>query len=203
MAADGLAAPTAQALDFGMPLVPEPVDELRRPITRGEYERMVEAGVFGSDRVELLYGVIVRMPPHGPPHDATLDRLADALARLVPPHTKLRVQMAFAAGDGSEPEPDLAVVERRDYDAGHPTSASLIAEVAVSSLAVDRGAKARLYAESGVPEYWVIDVPGRLVEVHRDPQGGRYTRVTPYRVGDTITVGSLPGVKIDVATFVR
>jgi Uma2 family endonuclease len=143
------------------------------------------------------------MPAHGLPDDATLDRLADALGRIVPADTKLRVQMAFAASDGSEPEPDLAVVERRDYDDAHPSAAFLIAEVAVTSLSVDRGAKARLYAESGVPEYWVIDVPGRVVEVHRDPQDGRYTRVTPHRRGDSIDVGSLASVTIAVDAFLR
>lgn len=183
--------------------VPEPIEQLRRPITRAEYEKMVEAGVFGEDRVELLYGVIVRMTPHSPPHDATLDRLADALGRLVPAATKVRVQMAWAASDGSEPEPDLAVVERKDYDDAHPSAAFLVAEVAVASLAMDRGAKARLYAESGVPEYWVVDVVGRVVEVHLDPLDGRYERITPYRKGDTIPLTALPGVTIAVDTFLR
>jgi Uma2 family endonuclease len=182
--------------------VPDDVEQLRRPITRREYELMVEAGAFGDDRVELLYGVIVRMPPHGPPHDATLDRLADALAHRLPPETKLRVQMAFAASDGSEPEPDLAVVERRDYDVAHPAHAFLLVEVASSSLAIDRGAKARLYAESGVAEYWVVDVAGRRVEVRREPVDGRYGNVTTHARGESIRIEAL-GVELDVSEFVR
>ncbi|MDQ3036036.1 MAG: Uma2 family endonuclease [Myxococcota bacterium] len=182
---------------------PEPIEELRRAILRNEYERMVEAGVFDGGRVELLYGVIVRMTPHGPPHDATLDRLTELLVRSAPPHTKVRIQSAFAASGDSEPEPDLAVVPRRDYDDAHPSEAFLVVEVAVSSLSVDRGAKARLYAESGVGEYWVVDVAGRLVEVHTEPTNGRYARITPHRRGDTITIASLEGLVIAVDDFVR
>jgi Uma2 family endonuclease len=190
-------------LGSGVQSMPEPIAELLRPITRAEYERMVEAGVFGDDRVELLYGAIVRMTPHGPPHDATLDRLAEVLVKSVPAELKVRVQSSFAASDGSEPEPDVAVVPRRDYDDAHPSEASLIVEVAVSSLAIDRGAKARLYAESNVPEYWVVDVGGKTVEVHTEPRAGRYERVTPYRVGGSITLAAVPAVVVAVAAFVR
>lgn len=111
--------------------------------------------------------------------------------------------MAFAASDGSEPEPDLALVERRDYDDAHPSRAYLVAEVALSSLSVDRGAKARLYAESGVPEYWVIDVEGRGVEIHRDPEGGRYARVTRHGPGEPLVVEGLEGLGVPVDAFLR
>jgi Uma2 family endonuclease len=76
-------------------------------------------------------------------------------------------------------------------------------EVAVSSLAVDRGAKAHLHAQSGVPEYWVVDVEGRVVEVHTEPRAGRYDRFTPFRPGEEITVGTLEGVRVPVASFLR
>lgn len=186
-----------------MLLVPETLAEHVRPIRRVEYDRMVEAGVFGQDRVELLFGMIVRMTPHGPPHDATLDRLAEILFAAVPPATKVRVQSSFAATDGSEPEPDLVVVPRRDYDDAHPSEALLVVEVAVSSLAIDRGAKARLYAECGIPEYWVVDVVGKVVEVHTEPEGSSYRTITQRRKGDTIELVALPDLLVVVDTFLR
>ncbi len=183
--------------------VPEPLAEHVRPFRRAEYERMVEAGVFGEDRVELLFGAIVRMTPHGPPHDATLTRLAALLGRSLPDGAELRVQCSFAAGSGSEPEPDLAVVPQGDYDDAHPSEAFLIVEVAMSSLAIDRGAKARLYAECGVPEYWVVDVAGKVVEVHTDPSEGHYRTVTTRRRGEALEPIAVPGVRVEVDGFVR
>jgi Uma2 family endonuclease len=180
--------------------VPETIEEMRRPITRVEYERMVEAGLFEGERVELLYGVIVRMTPHGPPHDATLERLSRALARLLPDDVSVRVQMAFAASDGSQPEPDLAIVPRRDYDDGHPRKALLVIEVAVSSISVDLGAKAALYAESGVPEHWVFDVESRQVVVHREPRRGRWGSVS--RVGPD-GVLSIAGISVLPSEVIR
>ena len=183
--------------------MPEPVANLLRPIARSEYERIVGAGVFGDDRVELLYGAIIRMPPHGPPHDATIDRLGEILIKAAPQTAKVRVQSAFAAGELSEPEPDIAMVPRRDYDHEHPNTAFLIVEVAATSLALDRGAKADLCASCEAPEYWVVDVVGRVVEVHTEPFDGRYARVTPYRRGEEISIGAFPDLRIAVDAFLR
>ncbi len=183
--------------------MPEPLAEHVRPIRRAEYERMVETGVFGDDRIVLLYGMIVRMTPHGPPHDATLSRLARLLERAIPPSAEVRIQCSFAASDGSEPEPDVAVVPHRDYDEAHPSQAFLIVEVAHSSLAIDRGAKARLYAECGVPEYWVVDVVGRCVEVHAEPLDGAYCSIVKRDRGEAIELIALAGVRVEIDRFVR
>ena len=69
----------------------------------------------------------------------------------------VRVRQPFAALELSEPEPDLALVARADYGSAHPERAYLIVEVAESSLARDRGVKLRIYADCGVPEYWIVD----------------------------------------------
>lgn len=173
--------------------------ELARPIQRVEYEKMVELGLFADERVELLYGVIVRMPPKGPPHDSAIDRLNERLVVALAGRATVRVQNAFAASDGSEPEPDLAAVPRDDYRASHPSRASLIVEVADSSLETDRTTKARLYAESGVEEYWVVNVRDGIIEVHEDIVRGAYARITPYRPGAVIRLRAFPDVEIAVS----
>ena len=96
----------------------------------------------------------------------------------------------------SQPEPDIAVVPRGDYRRAHPNEALLIVEVADSSLATDRGTKARLCAECGVPEYWVVNVRDGIVEVHTEIVERVYTRVEPYRAGGTIRLLRFPDVEI-------
>ena len=108
----------------------------------------------------------------------------------------VRIQSALAASDGSQPEPDVAVVPRGDYRTAHPTEALLVIEVADSSLATDRGTKARLYAECNIPEYWVVNVRDAIIEVHTEIVGGAYTRVEPFRAGASIRLVRLPEVEI-------
>src|SRR5262245_15212608 len=76
----------------------------------------------------------------------------------------------LALGEHSEPEPDVAVVAGapEDYLAAHPATAALVVEVADSSLRLDRRFKAAAYARAGLPEYWIVNLPDRVLEVHRD-----------------------------------
>lgn len=164
---------------------------------------MVEGGLFVDERVELLYGAIVRMTPIGAPHDAALQRLNRRLVLAIRERAWVRIQSSFAASDGSEPEPDVAVVPPGDYDDAHPTEAWLIVEVADTSLELDRTVKARLYAECGVPEYWVVHLVDGLVEVHTEPVRGAYARVTPYRKGSAIGRQRMPDIEVAVDEVLR
>ena len=177
--------------------------ETPRPIARSEYDRMVEMGFFEGERVELLYGVIVRMSPHGPEHDGALNRLAEILTHALVGRARVRVQSGFAASDGSEPEPDIAVVPLADYDAEHPREAWLIVEVAKSSLAKDLGPKARLYAESGVDEYWVVDLVARRIVVYTGPENGRYLMRRDLARGEVVELRRFAEVSVAVADVLR
>jgi len=167
-----------------------------RLIRRDEYERMVEIGLFGGERLELLYGVIVRMSPKGAPHESAIERLNEMLVRGLAGRAVVRIQSSFAASDGSEPEPDVAVVPRGNYRREHPASAHWLVEVADSSLSTDRVVKAALYAECGVSEYWVVNVRDGLVEVYTEIVAGAYTRIVPYRSGETIRPLAFPDLEI-------
>jgi Uma2 family endonuclease len=175
-----------------------PLENARR-IRRTEYEKMVALGLFEDEHVELLYGILVEMSPKGPPHDSAIERLTELLVGKLAGRASVRIQSAFAASDGSESEPDVAVVPRGNHRGGHPTQAFLIIEVADSSLAIDRGVKARLYAECGVPEYWVVNVRDGIVEVHTEIVRGAYTRVQPYRPGAQIPSTGFPDIEIAVS----
>src|SRR6186713_1777444 len=138
----------------------------RRPITRAEYQAMGESGLFQDERVELIEGVIVRMAPRGEPHDDTIERLNELLLPPLVGRARVRIQLAFAASEYSEPEPDVAIVPRDEpRGVDPPGRATLLIEVAASSLRFDRGTKASVYARACVPEYWVVNVSERTVEV--------------------------------------
>lgn len=115
--------------------------------------------------------------------------------------------MPFALDPMSEPAPDLAVVAGAplDYFEGHPRLTVLIVEVADTTVWFDRRRKGSLYARADVPEYWIVDVNRRALQVNRDPAdepGARYCRayrtVTGLRAGDAVVPLGAPGTEIEV-----
>lgn len=173
-----------------------------RPLRRVEYDKLVELGVFEDERIELLDGVLVPMSPIGTRHSGAIDALALLLIRALGDRARIRVQNPFAASDISEPEPDLLVAPLRDYRTDHPTEAHLVIEVAESSLAKDRGKKLRIYAQRGVPDYWIVDVVDGRVEVYRDPQGGGYRSSRVFERGESIALHAFPDLSLAVTDIV-
>lgn len=169
-----------------------------RRITRAEYDRMGELEFFRGERIELVHGGLVRMAPIGPPHASIVDRLNELLLPRLLGRATVRIQQPFVASDDSEPEPDVAVVPKGHYAKGHPDRALLVIEVAESALDYDRETKGPLYAASNVPEYWVVDVTGRAVEVCREPEGGRYTDVRLALPGANVAAVAFPDVVLAV-----
>jgi Uma2 family endonuclease len=180
--------------------------------TRLEYDRLIEKGVFGTeDRIELLGGALVVREPQGSPHAMGIRMAEEALRRVFAAGWDVRGQLPVALDDDSEPEPDISVVPGsfRDYRHGHPPRAVLIVEVAESSLSLDRALKGSLYARARVPEYWIVNLVDRALEVHRDPvadaaarYGWRYTTVATLRVGETVTSLSAPDSPISVGELI-
>jgi Uma2 family endonuclease len=123
--------------------------------------------------------------------------------KQLPESLNCRIQLPFVAGDHSEPEPDIAIVRRRDddYQSVHPTpdDVVLLVEVAQSSLRFDLGAKLRLYALCRIAEYWVVDVENKAVLVHRDPAGADYRILQRFAAGDVIAPAAAPDSKLDLA----
>jgi Uma2 family endonuclease len=172
-----------------------------RPLRRIEYEALVERGMFEQSRVELLCGALVEMTPQGPLHADVVSRLSEHLIRALPKTVRTRIQSPLALADDSEPEPDIAVVPAGDYDRAHPTQALLVVEVAESSLQKDRGVKAALYATAGIPEFWLVNLAEKLVEVHRTPRAGRYDVIVTVGREDALRPSALLNVEIAVSTI--
>lgn len=141
--------------------------------TRDDYYKMAEAGIFApGERVELIEGEIVAMTPQKSPHAAAGSLVEEALRVAFGPGFHVRSQRPLDLGPESEPEPDAAVVRGRprDYVSAHPVTAVLVVEISDTTLAYDRGRKAALYAKAGIPEYWIVNLVDRILEVHRDPR---------------------------------
>jgi Uma2 family endonuclease len=165
------------------------VECVRRLFTADEYMRMAEVGILGADeRIELIRGEILTMLPIGPRHCTAVDRFTYHLVTALGARAWVRVQSTVRLFSDTMPEPDLAILRRRDYSQAHPTPADilLVIEIAETSLAYDRGKKAALYADAGIPEYWVADTEGEALEVNREPDGQRYRQ--SMRLTGTATV---------------
>jgi len=149
---------------------------------------MGEAGIFTEDdRVELLAGQIVDMTPIGSRHAGCVTLLTHLFAPHVGEAFQLRIQHPVQLDDYSEPQPDVAVVKPRAnfYRDAHPRPSDvlLLIEVADTSIEIDRTEKIPLYARSGVPEVWIVDLNAGQVDVYRDPASGGY------RVHETVARG--------------
>ena len=177
-------------------------------MTRARYDRLVDAGIFGpDDRVELLDGLLVAPERQGGPHAAAVCLVRAALEKVFDSAHHIREEKPIALDARSEPEPDLAVVPGglRDYVTAHPSRPVLVVEVADSSLALDRLRKGGLYARAGIVEYWIVNLPGEVLEVYRDPVtrssragGSRYRSVRLLRRGATVTPLAAPRARIRV-----
>jgi Uma2 family endonuclease len=141
--------------------------------TRDEYYRMAEAGLFQNKRVELLEGEIITMSPHNTLHASTVYQVAHSLEQVIGNTTCVRCQLPIVLNSRNEPEPDIAVCipVPGSYKHKHPTpdQVLLVIEVAESSLMYDRTRKARAYAAARIPEYWIVNLVDRQVEVLTDP----------------------------------
>jgi Uma2 family endonuclease len=173
-----------------------------RPLRREEYDQLVELGRFQGEKIELLYGELVHMSPIGARHTSAVQELGALLIRALEGRATVRIQSPFAALDTSEPEPDVAVVPLGRYAEAHAAEAYLIIEVAESSLAFDRIVKQRLYAESRVPEYWVVNVAEKCIEVYREPKAEAYARLERIGHGGSIAPERFPDVVIRVADVI-
>jgi Uma2 family endonuclease len=144
-----------------------------------DYHRMIAAGILDDRAVELLEGQIYAMVPEGPEHTYSEQTLADRFRQLLRDRACIREDKPITLLDtDSEPEPDLAIARGTplDYVRRHPnaTDLLLIVEIANTTLRTDLTRKRDLYARAGIPEYWVVDLQNRRLEVFRHPDGTTY-----------------------------
>ena len=175
-----------------------------RRFSRDEYNEMARRGILRpEERVELICGEILAMTPQGTPHAAFIDFLDTQLQRAFGEQVAVRTQLPLAISDTSEPEPDLAVVPGQplDYVHAHPTTALLIVEVAETSLSFDRTTKAKLYGEHLIPEYWIVNIGDRQLEVFRNPSISGYETHEVLRADESVTPLHAPNFSLPLTTL--
>ncbi|AFY70105.1 protein of unknown function DUF820 [Thalassoporum mexicanum PCC 7367] len=169
-----------------------------------DYHRMIEAGIIGDRRIELINGLLVEMSPEGVEHTYFEENLAKQLEKALAGKAYVRENKPITLAD-SEPEPDIAVVKlpRSQYLQHHPFAEHilLVVEVAKSSLPYDRTIKKELYAQANIPEYWLVDLQNRRVMVWRSPQGKTYQTELECNLADLLSMAAFPKLSITVASI--
>lgn len=165
-----------------------------------EYHRLAESGFFAPDaRVELLDGWIVDMTPIGTSHRFTVQQIYRIILNQLPAGWDAFMQQPITLST-SEPESDVSVIRgsNADYKQRHPGPADvgLIIEVADSSVTIDQE-KIRIYAEAGIPRYWIIDLVKRAVECHSLPVPRRGKQAATYDQREFIDAGGSLALILD------
>jgi Uncharacterized protein conserved in cyanobacteria len=150
-----------------------------KTFTVAEYYKLAEVGILkDTDKVELINGEIITMNPINSPHGGMVNRLAQKLIIGLNNQATVTIQNPVRLNDLSEPEPDLAIAKYREdnYYKSHPTPEDIlvIIEVSDSTLEKDRTIKIPLYATAKIPEYWIVNLVDKQIEIYRQPKKGEY-----------------------------
>jgi Uma2 family endonuclease len=176
---------------------------VKKLFTVDEYHRMGDAGILPEDkRFELIRGEIIEMPQALPPHSGRVNRLTSLFTSRLGSSIVLSVQNPSSIDDMSEPVPDVTLLKPRAdfYTESHPgpSDVLLMIEVSNTSVRFDTKVKAPLYAEAGIREYWILNIPKNVLEVRSEPVNGVYTRHEILKHGQTVSPRAFPEVTFKV-----
>jgi Uma2 family endonuclease len=182
--------------------------ESRPPLTVEEFETLaLEAGWDEDTRIELLDGEVIPMNPVNDPHIGCVNRLTRLFARRYGEDVALlSIQNPLRVGEHDLPQPDVALLKPRGdfYATGKATPADVLVLVEISdtTLRTDLGRKARIFADAGIREYWVIDLNNHVLYVHRAPGAGRYQTRHVLGSEDSISAEFASDIKFSVGDLI-
>ncbi|MEQ9357968.1 Uma2 family endonuclease [Coleofasciculus chthonoplastes] len=169
--------------------------------TVADYHQMIESGILAGRQVELLDGQIIDMSPELPIHRVTYRRGVKYLEALLWTQAVVFATAPVTLPSDGEPQPDIciAIPPESRYDQRHPQPQDIywLIEVSNSTLSYDLNDKAQMYARDQIRDYWVIDIIGSQLWVHREPSQGKYQSVVQYSTGIIIPL-ALPEVEVEV-----
>jgi Uma2 family endonuclease len=170
----------------------------RKRWNRAECERLEAAGI-DLQHVELIEGELIDKISKNRPHVKAAALLTAWLIQVfggLRVNAEAPIDVVPEDNPTNQPIPDLIVLSREYSDSAdylsttpQPQDLDLVIEIADTSLAFDLTVKAALYARAGITEYWLLDVPGRRLIVHRDPENGQYGSVTAYNEQERHALG--------------
>lgn len=172
--------------------------------TAEEFDQMVELGAFGKRKVALVNGEIVDMSAQGEPHVISYSLTSAWAVKTFGDGWAVRLSSPLRTNRFSQPEPDVVVLRgniRDHIDGTRPNTAELVIEISESTLRDDRTVMRKLYAKANVPEYWIVNLNDRQLEVFRTPnrRTGKYADYTIYRPGEVVSPLAAPDVRLDPA----
>ena len=174
--------------------------------TIDEYERMIACGAFAgpnAKRLELIRGELRMMSPQGAAHCELVSQLNSWSHDVVDrEQIKIRIQSSVEIPQlDSQPEPDIVWADAKSYAQRRPQPREilLLVEVADSSLAFDLGEKCQLYCNARIRDYWVVDIPGRILHVFRDPRPNGYQTRDRFSAYDEVAPLQWDRAKLSVA----
>ena len=203
-----LEAPTSATTTPKAPtsvLIPVPEQAARNPRklwTRDEYRRMFEEGVLEDGKYELVLGEVWVKMGQGRRHTLVVMRILEALVAIFG-FGRIQSQSSLGIGENGNPEPDAALLTRNleQYleEDPQPADMLLVVEASDSTLQPDLTDKARQYGLGGIPEYWVVDIPNRLLHVFREPTESGYANETILTIEDEVRPLAAPESVVRVA----
>lgn len=175
-------------------------------VTAGQLEAMAARGAFaGLPRIELRDGVLCQVNPQYRPHllakSAMYDGLRDAL-RDLGSGLGVASEGSVRIGEREVPMPDVFVWEVHWGAGPVPVEhVRLVVEISDTTLEDDLGRKRQVYAAGGVPEYWVVDLLGRVVWQYWAPVDEGYANEMTVPFGEVLLASTLPGLAIHTAAL--
>lgn len=172
----------------------------------GPFRRRDCARLPEEPRCELIYGRFYVSPSTSPLHQVVVLLLAQRLEEIAAGREALVLvaPVDVTLADHSCVQPDvvyLASPHGALTAEGVEGAPELVVEVLSPGTARrDRGEKLRLYAETGVREYWIVDPQERQIEFLLNEQG-RFVVAPPE--GPEYRSRALPGIRLDLADFWR
>jgi Uma2 family endonuclease len=180
----------------------------KRLFSVDEYHQMIMTGIIKEDdKVELIDGEIITMPPIGPNHASNVNRLNSIFYFNLGNTIIVSIQNPIQLTDYSEPQPDIAILKYRDdfYKNNHPKAEDvlLIVEIAETSVEYDKALKVPRYAESNIIETWLFDLQNERIEMHRNPFNGIYQEIRIAQKGQKISCINFPKIEFSINDLLR
>ena len=183
-------------------LTTNPPRPFKRLYSLEEFFKMGELGLFKDQRVELIDGEVIVLPPQGKAHLQAVRRLTERLVLQFHGRAFVSTQCPLILDGVGRVylEPDLALLrlpqERHDDKFVEPADVQLTIEISDSTLNDDRTDKLKRHADNGVLEYWIFNVGSDRLEVNREPEAGRYKTQLEFEAGQAVAPLEFPDAEI-------
>lgn len=153
------------------------------------------------EKAEIIDGELIQKMTIGDKHAAVVNKLTRLFIKNVSDDVLVSIQNPLRLSDFNEPEPDLVLADLTKYDGSRhprPEEVILLIEVSDSTLKYDRDSKVPLYAEAGIPEVWIINLPNNIIEIHQKPSNGLYQLVKIFKPDEVVKSEKLPNLSFPV-----